>query len=53
MFSKSELIGVYNINFLLMDKFNYDIKMLDDLIPYEREIYINLKINQLQSESKK
>ena len=36
-----------------MDKFNYNLEYLDSLIPYEREIYINLKVRQLNEANKK
>jgi hypothetical protein len=52
MFGSGELFNHYQTNFMLMDRFKYDIPYFDNLIPYEREVYISMLINRLDKEAK-
>lgn len=51
MFGSDELFQMYKTNFMLMDSFKYDINFFEDLIPYEREIYLALLLNKLDKEN--
>lgn len=53
MFGSGELFQMYRTNFTLMDSFNYDINFFEDMIPYEREIYLALLLEKLNKEKAK
>jgi hypothetical protein len=40
--SEESLVNHYNTNFQLMQHHNYSLSDLDNMIPYEREIYVTL-----------
>lgn len=50
--NKNELIEIYRLNFLLSYEHHFDISALEQFIPYEREIYINLLIEHLDKKKK-
>lgn len=50
--NKNELIELYKMNFLLNFEHKFDISQLEQLVPYEREIYINLLIEHLDKKKK-
>jgi hypothetical protein len=52
MFGDGSLFAYYRTNFVLMDRFGYDINFFENLIPYEQEIYIAMLENRLDKESK-
>lgn len=41
---------MYRMNFMMMHHYKYDIKMFDHMLPFEREIYINMLIEQIESD---
>lgn len=53
MFGTGELFQMYKTNFMLMDSFQYDIDFFEDMIPYEREIYLALLLEKLNKEKAK
>ena len=53
MFGSGELFQMYRTNFTLMDSFNYDVNFFEDMIPYEREIYLALLLEKLNKEKAK
>lgn len=48
MLCHESLENFYRINFLLMHKYNYSLTELDNMLPYEREIYVNLLLQHLE-----
>ena len=53
MFGNGELFQMYKTNFMLMDSFNYDVEFFENMIPYEREIYLALLLDKLNREKAK
>jgi len=51
MFGSGELFQMYRTNFTLMESFNFDVRYFDDMIPYEREIYLALLLEKLNKEN--
>jgi len=47
------LFNYYKMNFALKQYYNYDIDMLENMIPFEREVYISLLLNFLEEERKR
>jgi len=45
------LRAYYQINFNLMQNHGYSLSELEDMIPWEREVYIQLLIAHLKKES--
>lgn len=41
------------MNFTLMHDYHYSLTELDGMIPWERQIYVDLIINKIKEESKK
>jgi len=50
MFGTGELFQMYRTNFTLMDSFKYDINLFENMIPYEKEIYLALLLEKLNRE---
>jgi hypothetical protein len=40
--SHDNLINYYNVNFLLIEEYKYSLTELENMIPWEREIYLAL-----------
>ena len=49
----NDLTSFYQINFNLMHHHKYSLKEIEDMIPWERDIYINLLIAYLKEEKDK
>jgi hypothetical protein len=47
------LINYYKTNFSLIQHHKYPLNVLEDMIPFEREVYISLLVNYLEEEKKK
>ena len=43
----------YKINFILNQDFHMSLTELDNMLPYEREIYIYMIMNRIEEEKKK
>lgn len=50
MLCNDDLMSMYEANFTLMHKFKYSLSELNNMLPYEREIYINLLNEHLKEE---
>lgn len=48
--SHESLIGYYQSNFQLMQEHKYSLTELEDMIPWEREIYVKLLVQHLEEE---
>lgn len=46
--SYESLMNHYKTNFQLMQHHNYSLSDLDNMIPYEREIYVNLLTQHME-----
>lgn len=51
--SHIDMISYYKTNFLLMYKHKFSITELEDMIPYERDVYISLLENYIEEQNKK
>ena len=51
--SHNSLISYYKTNFALMQYHKYSLTEIDELIPWEREIYITLLMDYLKEEEEK
>lgn len=47
------LFTFYRVNFLMKHKFNFTLTELEDMIPFEREVYISLLDNYLEEQKAK
>mgnify|MGYP001182492980 CR=1 FL=1 len=45
--------GYYKTNFDLMQHHNYSLSDLENMMPWEREIYVNLLTNYLKEQNEK
>lgn len=52
MFSNGELLHIYRSNFIMMNDYNYDINILENMIPFEREIYVLMLLNDIDKKQK-
>lgn len=53
MLTHIDLSAFYRTNFSLMQHHKYSLEELESLIPWEREVYINLLISYLKEEKEK
>jgi hypothetical protein len=44
------MVNYYSTNFQLMQHHKYSLTELEDMIPWEREIYVTLLMNYLEEE---
>ena len=51
--SHESLVNYYNTNFQLMQHHNYSLTELDNMMPWEREIYIAMLLNYLEEEKER
>jgi len=51
--SHEGLVNFYNTNFQMMQHHKYSLTELEDMIPWEREIYIKLLLNHLEEEAER
>ena len=51
--SHESLVNYYNTNFQLMQHHKYSLTELDNMMPWEREIYINLLLQWLEEEKER
>ena len=47
------MFNYYNTNFQMMQHHNYSLTELEDMMPWEREIYTNLLLNYLEQEKQR
>lgn len=53
MLSHNTVANYYNLNFGLAQHHKYDIDTLENMIPFEHEIYSTLLINYLEEEKER
>ena len=51
--SHEGLVNYYNTNFQMMQHHKYSLNELEDMMPWEREIYIKLLLNHLEEEAER
>jgi hypothetical protein len=52
MVGNGELIDLMKSNFLLMNEHRFSLTEIEDMVPYEREIYIMLLLDHLERKKK-
>lgn len=53
MLGHTDLFAYYQTNFLLMHKFNFRLTEIEDMVPFERDVYISLLENYLEEKKKR
>lgn len=53
MLSHNSLFNIYNTNFGLMQHHKYSLTELENMIPFERQIYISLLVTHLEEEKER
>ena len=53
MLSPASLFNYYETNFALMQHHKYSLTELDNMIPWEREIYVNLLAKWIKEENER
>jgi len=51
--SHESLVSFYKVNFQLTYNYHYSLTELDNMMPWEREVYVSLLINELEKEAKR
>ena len=51
--SHESVVNYYNTNFQLMQHHNYSLHELENMMPWEREIYIRLLLQHLEEEKER
>jgi len=51
--SHDSLANLFYVNFAMMQHHKYSLTELEDMMPWEREIYINLLSQHIEEENKK
>ena len=46
-------MNYFQTNFLMMQHFNYSLTELEEMLPWEREIYVGLLMNFLKEEEER
>lgn len=52
MIGNGELVDLMKSNFLLMNEHRFSLSEIEEMIPYEREIYIMLLLDHLERKKK-
>ncbi len=47
------LMNMFKVNFALMQHHKYSLTELENMIPWERDVYVNLLLAHLQEEEKR
>ena len=48
-----DLVSYYKLNFALMQHHKYSLTELENMMPFEREIYVGLLLNYIKEEKEK
>ena len=48
-----DLVSYYKLNFALMQHHKYSLTELENMIPWERDVYVNLLIRYLREEERR
>ncbi len=51
--SHNNLSNYYQLNFQLMQHHKYNLTEIENLIPFERDIYVEMLINHIEEENRK
>lgn len=51
--SHENLLNIYNTNFMLMYQHNMSLSELENMMPWERDIYISLLVKHLQEKEQR
>ena len=51
--SHDTLENYFKINFSMMQHFNYSLFEIDEMIPWEREIYLTMLMNHIEEQNEK
>lgn len=52
MFVKGELADIYKTNFLLAKEHNISLSEINDMIPFERTVYVGIVLDYLDKKQK-
>lgn len=52
MFANGELADIYRTDFLLAKEHNITLSELNDMVPFERQVYVNIVIDYLEKKKK-
>lgn len=52
MVGNDELVDLLKTNFLLMHEHNFSLTEIEEMVPYEREIYLLMLIEHLEKKKK-
>jgi len=47
------LINYYQVNFQLLNNFNYSLNEVEHMIPWEREIYLQMLVDDLKEKAER
>lgn len=53
MASGESLADFYNLNHIIVNKYNYTLTELEEMLPYEREIYVALLEKDIKEQKQK
>jgi len=53
MMSHDELVNYYKINFALIKFHNYTLEDLENMLPWERDVYVSLLIRYIKEENER
>lgn len=53
MLSHARLLDVYRLNFSLMQHHKWSLTELEEMIPWEREVYVSLMMDHIAKENEK
>lgn len=53
MLCHDSLANVYNTNFALLQHHKYSLTELENMIPWEREVYINMLVKHIKEENER
>lgn len=53
MLGHTDLFVYYQLNFLLMHRYNFRLTELEDMVPFERDVYVSLLENYLEEKRKR
>lgn len=51
--ARDNLEDYYKTNFILMQVHKYSLSELDNMIPWERDVYVSLLVNYMKEENEK
>ncbi|NBO99965.1 MAG: hypothetical protein EBU90_07520 [Proteobacteria bacterium] len=51
--SHDNLVNYYQLNFSLMQQHKYSLTELENMLPWEREIYVSMLVNHIKEENEK